>query len=52
MPQNWHSNNDLHLPMAYDQFSESNTVAGPIAHQKWVVAAVDKAKFARYPPIN
>ncbi len=34
--------NDYIFLMAYDQFSES-TQAGPIAHQKWVEAAVDKA---------
>jgi poly-beta-1,6 N-acetyl-D-glucosamine synthase len=33
--------NDYIFLMAYDQFSE-NTVPGPIAHQKWIEAAVDK----------
>ena len=34
--------NDYLFLMAYDQFSES-TMPGPIAHQKWIEAAVDDA---------
>jgi peptidoglycan-N-acetylglucosamine deacetylase len=34
--------NDYMFLMAYDQYSES-TVPGPIAHQKWIEAAVDEA---------
>lgn len=33
--------NDYIFLMAYDQFNE-NTVPGPIAHQQWIEAAVDK----------
>jgi peptidoglycan-N-acetylglucosamine deacetylase len=34
--------NDYLFLMAYDQYSE-NTVPGPIAHQRWIEAAVDQA---------
>ncbi|HTQ28982.1 MAG TPA: polysaccharide deacetylase family protein [Puia sp.] len=34
--------NDYVFLMAYDQFSES-TAPGPIAHQRWIEGAVDKA---------
>jgi poly-beta-1,6 N-acetyl-D-glucosamine synthase len=34
--------NDYLFLMAYDQYSES-TVPGPIAHQRWIEAAVDQA---------
>jgi cellulose synthase/poly-beta-1,6-N-acetylglucosamine synthase-like glycosyltransferase/spore germination protein YaaH/peptidoglycan/xylan/chitin deacetylase (PgdA/CDA1 family) len=41
--------NDYIFLMAYDQFSE-NTAPGPIAHQQWIEAAVDR--IARKIPSN